>query len=93
MYIIVDQNGLVLVYKFLIFVLMKKVHCPLFVNTWFKLSNSKITKDQFYMCIAMLKPLSATLEGWQLWCSQCYSTMLAWTRFIKVVIVGVHASI
>ncbi len=26
---------MVLVYKFLIFVLMKKVHCPLFMNTWF----------------------------------------------------------
>ncbi len=27
---------MVVVYKFLIFVLMKKVHCPLFVNTWLK---------------------------------------------------------
>jgi hypothetical protein len=26
---------MVLVHKFLIFVLIKKVHCPLFVNTWF----------------------------------------------------------
>ncbi len=25
---------MVVVYKYLIFVLMKKVHCPLFVNTW-----------------------------------------------------------